>query len=200
MNTGFFHKVVNIRRRINTIHTLSSADGILIGGTNMQLYIRQHFKRLFGQTTTNRIEMTCEQWHPSVDLRKLERDFTQDEIKKAVWDLGPDKASGPDRFPLFFYRIFWEEVKGDVLALISDFTEGRANIKRINYSFITLIPKKDSLEVVGDYKSIALLNISLKIISKLLANRLATILPHQVDETVWLHTGEKYFRWNCLSK
>lgn len=91
-------------------------------------------------------------------------------------------------------------MKGDVLALISDFTEGRANIKRINYSFITLIPKKDSLEVVGDYKSIALLNISLKIISKLLANRLATILPHQVDETVWLHTGEKYFRWNCLSK
>lgn len=61
--------------------------------------------------------------------------------------------------------------------------EGKQILKEQNYSFIVLILKRDSLEVIGDYRPIVLLNSYFKIISKLLANRLAIVLPHLVDET-----------------
>ena len=33
----------------------------------------------------------------------LESEFLEEEIKAAVFDLGDDKASGPDGFPLVFF-------------------------------------------------------------------------------------------------
>jgi hypothetical protein len=46
------------------------------------------------------------------------------------------------------------------------------SIQSINGSLITLIPKKDDALKVSDYRPISLLNTSVKIITKLLANRL----------------------------
>lgn len=45
-------------------------------------------------------------WTLEVDLRDLELEFQGEEIKRAIWELGPDKALGLDGFPLFFYRVF----------------------------------------------------------------------------------------------
>lgn len=172
-----------MRRRIDTIETLISKEGTPIGEADKQQYIRQHFKQFFETATTNRIGMIQKQWYPTIDLSHLERDFTEIEIKKAIWDFEPDKVPGPDGFPLFFYKIFWEQMKRDITLLISDFSKGQANIERINYSFIVLIPKRESPEAIGDYQSITLLDSCFKIISKFLANRLANIIPNLIDET-----------------
>lgn len=105
-NTGLFHKVMNMRRSINTIHTLTSTEGTLVGGANIQHHIRYRFKDLFGKATANRIEMTHEQRYPIVDLHVLENDFSEEEVSNAVWNLRPNKAPSLDGFPLFFYRTF----------------------------------------------------------------------------------------------
>jgi hypothetical protein len=42
----------------------------------------------------------------------------------------------------------------------------------INNSFIALIPKKDNPLLVNDFRPISLLNYSLKLLTKLVANRL----------------------------
>jgi len=47
-----------------------------------------------------------------------------------------------------------------------------ADLKSINSSYITLVPKKDNPETVNDFRPISLLNTPLKIIAKLLTNRL----------------------------
>lgn len=39
-----------------------------------------------------------------VDLSYLERPFSLEENKTVVFDLGRDKAPGPDDFPLQFFR------------------------------------------------------------------------------------------------
>lgn len=85
-NTFFFHKVVNMRRRVNTIHTLTSTEGTLVGGADIY-HICHHFNDLFGRAMANKIEMIHEQWHPIVDLHVLERDFSEEEVKKD--SLGP---------------------------------------------------------------------------------------------------------------
>jgi hypothetical protein len=56
--------------------------------------------------------------------------------------------------------------------LCHDFWEGTVNLQSINDSFITLIPKILSPECPSDYRPISLLNIGLKLLTKLLANRL----------------------------
>lgn len=54
--------------------------------------------------------------------------------------------------------------------LVTQVGEGRARLDRINYKKIMLISKKEALTQLGDYRSIALLNSSLKIISKVLTS------------------------------
>jgi hypothetical protein len=56
--------------------------------------------------------------------------------------------------------------------LYSDFFFHLAGTKSINSSYITLVPKKENPENVSDFRPISLLNSSLKVISKPLANRL----------------------------
>lgn len=99
-----------------------------------------------------------------------------------MWDLGPDKSSEPDDFPLFFLIHFWKETKEDIFDLLRELTRGIARFNNIDYSQVVLILNIDSLTMVGEHKSIALLNSSSKIISMILANRLVPILIDMVDK------------------
>ncbi|GJY76143.1 RNA-directed DNA polymerase, eukaryota, partial [Tanacetum coccineum] len=44
----------------------------------------------------------------------MEREVSNDEIKKSVWECGTDKAPGPDGFTFGFFRHFWHLVDRDV--------------------------------------------------------------------------------------
>ncbi|GJX82377.1 RNA-directed DNA polymerase, eukaryota [Tanacetum coccineum] len=49
----------------------------------------------------------------------LEREVSNEEIKKAVWDCGTDKSPGPDGFNFVFYRHFWSTIEKDVVEAVS---------------------------------------------------------------------------------
>lgn len=61
------------------------------------------------------------------------------------------------------------------------FFSGHANLERINWASIALIPKVSSLETTVYYRPISLINSSLKILSKVLANRLGKVLSSLVE-------------------
>ena len=55
---------------------------------------------------------------PQIEGEELENPFHRGRDKLAIWQLGPDKAPGPDGFPVyFFYRQFWN-IKYDVCKLL----------------------------------------------------------------------------------
>jgi hypothetical protein len=66
--------------------------------------------------------------------------------------------------------------------LCQDFYNHVADLKSINHSYITLVPKKDNPETVHDFRPISLLNSSPKMISKLLASRLQPVALQVVHE------------------
>jgi hypothetical protein len=66
--------------------------------------------------------------------------------------------------------------------LCFDFFHHRADLKSINHSYITLVPKKDNPEKVNDFRPISLLNSSIKMVTKLLANRLQPLAMDIIHE------------------
>ncbi|GKA19920.1 RNA-directed DNA polymerase, eukaryota [Tanacetum coccineum] len=57
-------------------------------------------------------------------LREIESEVTNEEIKKAVWDCGTEKAPGPDGFTFGFYRHYWYLIHNDVYAAVRQILDG----------------------------------------------------------------------------
>nr|GEY23435.1 RNA-directed DNA polymerase, eukaryota [Tanacetum cinerariifolium] len=116
------------------------------------------------------------------ELRDIECDVTNDEIKRAVWDCGTDKAPGPDGFTFGFFRRFWDLIQKDVYAAVRYFFVYSDISKGCNSSFISLIPKIQNANLVKDFRPISLIGSLYKIIAKILANRLVGMLSGIVNE------------------
>ena len=119
---------------------------------------------------------------PHLDLAELEVPFTEEEIWKTICSLPSNKAPGPDGFTGNFYKACWSVIKVDVMAAVSA-VWGRkfGNFNLLNSAYITLIPKNVDSSHVKDFRSISLVHSFAKLITKLLANRLAGRLDHMVS-------------------
>lgn len=67
----------------------------------------------------------------------------------------------------------------DTMSLADEVDEGLAQLGRLNYSHIVIVPKKEGAEEIGSLRPIASLNSN---ILKVLANRLNPLLPLLVEE------------------
>lgn len=47
----------------------------------------------------------------------LEKPFSEEEIKEAVFGSYAEGAPGPDGLPFLFYQTFWEVIKGDLCKM-----------------------------------------------------------------------------------
>ncbi|GJY25614.1 RNA-directed DNA polymerase, eukaryota, reverse transcriptase zinc-binding domain protein, partial [Tanacetum coccineum] len=106
--------------------------------------------------------------------------FSLEEIKKAVWSCGCDRAPGPDGFTFRFIKQFWDMIKEDIQNFVHEFYEYGVIPVRCNSSFITLIPKVSSPVSFKDYRPISLIGIQYKIVAKLLANRMVKVIDDLV--------------------
>ena len=114
------------------------------------------------------------------DCLHLESPIFEEEIKKAIWTLHPDKAPGLDGFPIHFYRMFWPLIKKDLMHLISWMSKGKMG-GSTNSTFLSLIPKEANPSSIKRYRPISICNASYKIFSKVLPLRLKTIIPSLIS-------------------
>jgi hypothetical protein len=113
---------------------------------------------------------------PVDGLQDLAEPFQQSEIDLIVRRMPSDKAPGPDGFNGLFMKRCWQIIKSDFYKLCQDFYMGTTNLECIKTSFITLVPKIDSPKIVSDYRPISLMNISLKLITKIMADHLQAVI------------------------
>lgn len=119
--------------------------------------------------------------------------FTHQEIDYVVRALPSDKSPGLDGFNTDFVKKCWPIISEDFYKVCHDFYNGNICLQSINGSLITLVPKHENAIKVSDYRPILLLNTSVKIITKLLANRLQVQLPHLI------HTNQYGFiKHRCI--
>jgi hypothetical protein len=120
---------------------------------------------------------------PGMDLDQLEQAITEEEVWAAIKTLPSDKAPGPDGYSGRFYKVAWQIIKVDFMTAIGRVMQGDVSkLHLLNSAYITLIPKTAEAVEVKDYRPISLIHSFTKIITKVLASRLADKLPSLVSQ------------------
>lgn len=94
------------------------------------------------------------------------------EIKKAVFWMGPHKAPGPDGLNRLFYQQNWEIISSDMIILAKTFFETASFPPNLNETLITLIPKVNEPEGVGQFRPISCCNFIFEVLSKIIVERM----------------------------
>jgi len=87
----------------------------------------------------------------------LTREVTFEEIKRALFNMHPDKAPGPDGYNAGFFQQNWELVSPDKCAAVANFFQHGKLLKQISHTFVTLIPKTSNASqdclIIGQYRA-----------------------------------------------
>lgn len=181
--THFFHANATLRSKGKLISQLESREGaIATEHRDKEIMLWQEFKERMGLTefsgfTINPVDLI----QPNTDLAYLETPFTREEIDAIIRSLPNNKSPGPDGFNNEFIKASWAVIKKDFYKLCENFYDHNCCLQSINASFITLITKIDNARFVNDYRPISLLNSTIKLLTKILANRLQTAITSLVQ-------------------
>ena len=115
--------------------------------------------------------------------QSLTRPVSLEEIKKAAFDVKGSSAPGEDGLTGAFYQRFWHIVGPGLTAEIQDFFMSSIMLEGWNQTQISLLPKIVNPTHMKDMRPISLCSVQYKIISKILCNRLKTVLPEIISET-----------------
>ena len=105
------------------------------------------------------------------------------EIKKALFDMNPFKAPGPDGFQALFFQHYWNLAGNQLIILATKVLRGEELPDKLNETFLALIPKVDHPQMVTQLRPIGLCNVVYKVITKCLVNRLKTVLGKLISPT-----------------
>lgn len=113
---------------------------------------------------------------PSEKLQLLHSEYTWEEVYLALKSMGNWKSPGPDRFRKGFYQKSWNCVGEDVSAMVLDILKVGDVRPELVEVLLVLIPKKDNPESIRKIRTISLCNVTFKLITKVLVNRLKNVI------------------------
>lgn len=184
-NTKYFHAIIKDRRRKNTLK-LTQADGRVISDNKEIIEGAVEYFRDIFSASPYCLHGDLFQNYPTRASEVMNRDLEAIPTTQEIWDsiqsLSPDSAPGPDGFTGHFFRGCWDIIQADVVEMVKGFFLGDHLNKFIKSTLLILIPKVENPATFNDLRPISLSSFASKIVSKILANRFASILPQIIDE------------------
>ncbi|CAL1395263.1 unnamed protein product [Linum trigynum] len=113
----------------------------------------------------------------------LDRQLTAEEVLQSVKSMGALKASGKDGSNTMFYQRCWNLVGSAVVDFAQACWSDPARIQAVNETILVLIPKIHRPTLIEQFRPISFCNVSYKMITKCLAERLKPLMPRLVHET-----------------
>jgi exonuclease III len=187
-NTSFFHKQAKARQSHNTIKEIQFQGQILTNFDDIKQAAHDFFQDLF--TEENREAPNPDNYPLNLipllvdegSNRNLVAPVTAEEIKSALEGMEPDKAPGPDGFSARFFISCWDIIQKDLIRMVKKSQTCAKLGGSTKSSFLALIPKEKGARCFSRFRPISLCNIGYKLITKIIANRLKSILPKIIPE------------------
>ncbi|XP_011081406.1 uncharacterized protein LOC105164454 [Sesamum indicum] len=106
---------------------------------------------------------------------------TDEEIRETVFSIGKESVASPDGFSSAFYQACWDFIAIDIFEAVKDFFHGTPMPRSFTATTIVLVPKVESPQTWNDFRPISLCNVTNKILSKLIYNKLHNTLPDLIS-------------------
>jgi hypothetical protein len=179
-NTKYFHQKASQRRRKNKIDCIKDSTGITHKNQEEteNIFIT-HFQQLFTSQGTHNITETTRTVQNRINaemMDHLSKDFTADEVVSAIKGMKGLAAPGPDGLPAIFYHTYWDIIGPDIINMALNILNNGGDPSSLNTTHICLIPKTNNPSTHSEFRPISLCNVSLKIITKTIANRIKPFL------------------------
>jgi hypothetical protein len=145
---------VSAWRRKNFIPSLQVHNRTYTAHEDKEQVVHQFFCSQFGTPTLRTCTLNWEQLQlRRHDLVDLDRDLTDAEMKAAISQTPLEKATGPDGYIGAFYKACWPIVKQDVMAAVRELFNRQSHCcNLLNSANITLLPKEDGAQGLGDHQ------------------------------------------------
>lgn len=200
-STRFFHLGASGRRRKNHIPSLIGRDGAVTYHEGKASILLDRFKGLMGRSFSSIAGLNWATINlPRRDLLHLDGSFTEQELLAFVNEAHGERAPGPDGFTGDFFKRCWQLIKGDLLAAVNCVHSLRGrNWDLLNTANLVLLPKRDGAQEASDFRPVSLMHSVPKLVSKMLATRLAPEIHHLVtNNQSALIRGRSIQEKNCM--
>lgn len=167
--------ITSLRDTNGTLHSMPQANN----KTMLQFYSALYAPDpLDKQTTRSFLEKVDLPNITPLQLEALNAPISLSEISNTIRNLTPSKAPGPDSFSSKFYKTLQNITEPTLHKVYNAIWSCGTYLPMGNQAIIKLLSKKgkDPLEP-GSYRPISLLNLDVKILSKIITTRLAAIIP-----------------------
>jgi hypothetical protein len=184
-NSRYFHSCINARSRSNGILGLRTPQGWVEGPVGVREAVTTFFKNHFDSVSWAR-PMLEDLVFPSLSVDNnllLEANFSLEEIEVVVKASDGTKCPGPDGFNFAFIKEFWGLLKFDFRIFFDQFHANESIPLCLMSYFLTLVPKVNSPQCLGDFRPISLLGCVYKLLAKVLASRLAKVIGNLIANT-----------------
>ncbi|XP_057780066.1 uncharacterized protein LOC130998670 [Salvia miltiorrhiza] len=185
LNSSLFHKAINGRRAKNDFSGLFVDGAWIQEPFDVKRAVKEHFHSQFRKRLRARSVLPADFVNRKIsDSARvwLDRPFSVEEVKMAVWNCDSGKSPGPDGFNFLFMKRCWEVIKGDLMEVMREFHANDKLVRGSNSSFVVLIPKKTTASELRDFRPISLISCMYKVIAKVLAARLQQVLKDIISE------------------
>ncbi|KAL9668229.1 hypothetical protein QQ045_002606 [Rhodiola kirilowii] len=184
-NSSLFHAAIKARRSKNRVNLHLEDDSYtndrdVIGTSAVAFY-----KDLFGghvPPPPGQIFTILNPMLSESDNEALCKSPNLTEVHATILSMNLDSSPGPDGFTGHFYSHCWEVIKNDLMEAVAGFFGGLQLPTSFSSTHLTLLPKIPNASAIAHLRPISPCNFCHKIISRILASRLAGWLPKIISE------------------